>query len=119
MPRWSEREPTRRGPKPPRVPAEASASRRQQLVALLETRAMAYDELREAMQMSVRSLDDALGHVDKSLEAGGRRLIVTPAQCTSCGFVFAGREQKHFHPPSRCPQCKGERIDAPRFEIAR
>ena len=49
MPRWVEREP-RRGPKAPRVPVEASASRRQQLVALLESRPMDYDELREAQR---------------------------------------------------------------------
>ncbi len=114
---WYEEQARRRGPRPPRVPAEASISGRQQLVALLELRAMDFDELREALRMSVRGLDEALGHVEKSLKHTGQELVVDPAVCSTCGFVFTGREQRHFHPPGRCPRCRGERIEAPRFSI--
>ena len=33
------------------------------------------------------------------------------------GFDFPGRGAKHLHPPGRCPQCHGERIEPPRFRV--
>lgn len=129
MGRWHEEEERprsgarlQRPPRPQRqleakVPLPAHASRRQQLVALIERRPMGFEELRYVLGMTVRDLDEALAHVDRSLRRENRRLEVTPAVCSSCGFRFTGREARHFHPPSRCPRCKGERIEDPRFGV--
>ena len=42
-------------------------------------------------------------------------LEVEPAQCLSCGFTF--EERGRFRRPSRCPQCRSERLQPPRFWV--
>ena len=74
-------------------------------------------KLRDALDVSPRTLDDELRHVERSLRGSGRRLAVAGPLCRDCGFSFPGRARRHFHPPGRCPKCKHERISAPRFRI--
>jgi len=56
-----------------------------------------------------------LEHLGRSLKAAGERLRVEPAQCLECRFVF--RKRARLSRPSRCPVCRSERLDAPRFAI--
>jgi hypothetical protein len=57
-----------------------------------------------------------LEHLGRSLKAAGeRRLQVEPARCLDCGFVF--RKRDRLSRPSRCPVCRSEHLDAPRFAI--
>jgi predicted Zn-ribbon and HTH transcriptional regulator len=101
-----------------RVPEEAGATRRQQIAVLLEQGVdYSLEDLKEALDVPVSVLEDDLRHIEKSLKQAGKTLIVTPASCKKCEFVFAGREQKHLHAPSRCPKCKSERIEEPAFRI--
>jgi predicted Zn-ribbon and HTH transcriptional regulator len=58
-----------------------------------------------------------LEHVRRTLKRMGCRLLVVPARCKSCGYEFAGRER--LKRPSRCPRCKSERIEPPKFYIER
>ncbi len=56
-----------------------------------------------------------LEHLGRSLKAAGERLRVDPPGCLACGFVF--RKRDRLSRPSRCPVCRGERLDPPRFAI--
>ncbi|MEM1787016.1 MAG: transcriptional regulator [Pyrobaculum sp.] len=60
-------------------------------------------------------LYDELEHVKKSLKRMGYRLEVVPAMCKKCGFVFTDREK--LKKPSKCPRCRGERIEPPKFYV--
>jgi predicted Zn-ribbon and HTH transcriptional regulator len=84
--------------------------------------------LREALGYGPRSsleLSRELGLPEKEILAhlahlarapgAGWRFHLTPAQCKSCGFVFAKRER--LTPPSRCPLCKGQSIRRPRYAM--
>ena len=85
--------------------------------------------LREALRagpLSARALSARAGvpekqvaghleHLGRSLKAGGERLQVEPARCLECGFVF--RKRDRLSRPSRCPVCRSEHLDAPRFAI--
>jgi len=93
------------------------STRRQQIVELLAMGPWGFEELRRELAVPVRLLAMDLGHVEKSLRREGRRLEVEPARCAGCGFVFKERSARHLHPPSRCPGCKGERIEEPRFSL--
>jgi predicted Zn-ribbon and HTH transcriptional regulator len=101
------------------MPGEPSAgrTRRQELADALSGREWTFDGLRHAFQCGVRELEDDLRHVERSARRGPRRLRVTPARCEACGFVFRNREPRHFHPPSRCPECKAERVLPARLRI--
>src|SRR5688572_9115188 len=72
-------------------------------------------ELSGAVRVPEKSIPDHLEHLLKSLAATGETLEVEPATCHGCGFVF--KERGRFTRPSRCPKCKGERIESPRFRI--
>ncbi len=109
MPRSLEKE---AGPDP------AVATVRQQLVSLLELGGYSFEDLRRQLGTAKAALEEDLRHVEKSLRAAGRRLEVQPARCLACGFLFRDRAEKHFHPPSRCPKCRSERVEEPRFSMA-
>jgi predicted Zn-ribbon and HTH transcriptional regulator len=98
-------------------PEPAPQTTRQLLLQWLSEREYGFDELRESMGLGPRDLENELRHVQRSLGHGGGRLEITPAACRSCGFEFIGRESRHLHPPSRCPKCRSERIDEPRFRV--
>lgn len=103
--------------KPTPVPEEASATLRQQLAAELRTGAIGLDELRREFRLPARRLEDELGHLQRSLEHTGERLIIEPARCRACEFVFTVDPKRPTHAPGRCPTCKRERVAAPRFSI--
>jgi predicted Zn-ribbon and HTH transcriptional regulator len=92
-------------------------TRRQEIAALLACREWSFEELRDALSMSVRLLEDDLHHVNRSLRRGDRHLVVTPSRCGDCGYEFRGRAPKHFHTPGRCPGCRSEYILDARLEI--
>jgi predicted Zn-ribbon and HTH transcriptional regulator len=77
-----------------------------------------FEELRETLQITSRDLESALRHVERTVRRAGRRFLVDGPRCIDCRFGFKGRESKHLHTPGRCPRCRGERIDPPRFRIA-
>ena len=56
-----------------------------------------------------------LEHVARSLRHSSERLRVEPAQCLACGFVF--KERTRLSKPSKCPACRSQRMDPPRFVI--
>lgn len=88
------------------------------------------NSLREALRQgpaSARELSSLVGatekdvihhleHLERSLRRSGERLVVEPARCQQCDFVF--RKRSKLTRPSSCPQCRGERIDAPSFSLA-
>ena len=88
----------------------AALTRRQQIVDLLVQQEYGFEGLRAELRLSVRALEDDLHHVERTLHRGERRLVVRPASCWACGYLFKGRAPKHFHTPSRCPRCKSEDI---------
>jgi predicted Zn-ribbon and HTH transcriptional regulator len=56
-----------------------------------------------------------LEHLARSLRARGERLQIDPARCSACGFTFRKRER--LTAPSRCPVCRSEHVEPPRFAI--
>jgi len=98
----------------PRNP-EAIETVRRRLLRWLDEDEYDFEALRDALDLGVRDLERHLRHVEKTLRARGSKLRVTSPQCRDCGFGFPGRTAKHLHPPGRCPRCRGERIDPPRF----
>jgi len=72
-------------------------------------------ELSAAVGIPHKQVDDHLEHLQKSVTAEGEALVMDPATCLGCGYVF--RDRTRTSRPSRCPKCKSERIDPPRFSL--
>jgi transcriptional regulator len=100
----------------PEGPPARSQTLRQALVAELRQGWRSAYELSAAVSIREREVFEHLAHLEKSLARGDERLIVEPARCAGCGFTFDKRER--LTRPSRCPRCKAERVEAPRFAIA-
>ena len=88
-------------------------TRRKDIILLLSNQAMTVRELAEWFRADSRDILTDLQHVAQSVKPG--KLVMDPSACRQCGFVFKKRE-KHKR-PSRCPECKAEKITEPVFSI--
>ncbi|MEO2240866.1 MAG: transcriptional regulator [Euryarchaeota archaeon] len=61
-----------------------------------------------------RKIIEDLEHIAKTVRKEGKQLLMEPARCNKCGYVF---RSARIRPPSRCPRCKSEWIQPPRFTI--
>ena len=90
---------------------------RQRLLRWLVRSEYSFEDLRTALEIPPRELEDELRHVEKSARAQGLRLRTLAPVCRDCGFDFPGRMRKHLHPPGRCPKCRSPRIEPPKFRV--
>ncbi|WP_461864820.1 transcriptional regulator [Thermococcus sp.] len=93
-------------------------TRRQKIINLLEERDYSISELAVMLEMrgkgSKKIIVDDLKAIAKTLKREGKVLLVQPAVCRKCGFVFS----PDIHVPSKCPKCKSSWIEEPRFKIS-
>jgi hypothetical protein len=102
-------------PKQPPVPSEWEDTIRHEIISVLEGQALSAKEISGLVGIREKEVYDHLEHIRQSLQRHERQLIVTPAACEDCGFVFRKRER--LTRPGRCPVCKGEEITEPLFEV--
>jgi predicted Zn-ribbon and HTH transcriptional regulator len=89
---------------------------RQEIIAALSEGSFSARDLSALVSIPEREVAGHLEHIQKTLSQSGRHLVIQPAKCKKCGFVFAKREK--FTRPGKCPVCKGESIREPLFSIA-
>lgn len=99
----------------PPVPVEQVNTLRQQIVALLQQRAVSAKDLSMEIGMPEKQVYDHLEHIRRSFRQQGRSLRIEPARCKKCGFIFEKRQR--FHKPGKCPVCRGQAIAEPRFSL--
>jgi predicted Zn-ribbon and HTH transcriptional regulator len=92
-----------------------TGSIRRQLIELLGEGPCGVRELSQELHQSEREIYDHLLHIERTLKAEGRRLVIEPPVCMSCGFVFEKRTRPQ--PPGHCPRCKKTHIRRPRYGI--
>jgi len=88
-------------------------TRRKDIIVLLSNQSMTARELAEWFRADARDILIDLEHIAQSVRPG--KLIMEPSNCKQCGFVFKKRE-KHKR-PSKCPECKAEKITEPVFSV--
>jgi predicted Zn-ribbon and HTH transcriptional regulator len=103
------------GKKEDKLPPERGSSARTALREALLGAFRTARELSQRASLSEKEIAAHLEHLEKSLRSKGERLIVRPAKCLACEHEFEDR--KRFSAPSRCPECKSERIAPPAFKI--
>ena len=102
-------------PKEPFKPPSMHDTVRQELIAALLEGPCSARELSASVGIPEREVPVHLEHIRKSIISSAQRLIVTPAKCKKCDFIFSKREK--LKRPGKCPVCKGESIREPRFMI--
>ncbi len=88
---------------------------RQEIITLLEGQEMGARELSQALGIREKEVYEHLPHIARSLGAQGKKLVMIPARCLTCGFVF--EERRRFTRPGRCPKCKQGRLQPPAYRI--
>jgi predicted Zn-ribbon and HTH transcriptional regulator len=90
----------------------ALQTRRGQIRDLLSLHPMTLQELARQTGTRMADLTDDLEHLRRSL---GGALLIDPASCDHCDFTFHKRAR--FSAPSRCPNCRSERIRGPWLSV--
>jgi predicted Zn-ribbon and HTH transcriptional regulator len=86
---------------------------RRELIGLLRGRMLPLTEIARIEKTRLKDLENDLEHLRRTLRREGIRLLVEPARCRKCDFVFREKLTK----PGRCPKCKSTWIDEPQVGI--
>ena len=90
-------------------------TKRQEIFQFLQQADFSARELSKATGTREKEVYDHLQHIEKSAKSKNYEFKVFPAQCLSCEYTFKKRER--LTRPGRCPLCKNQHIDPPRFQI--
>ena len=85
------------------------------MISLLCEQEMSARDLSQAMGIREKEVYTHLFHMERSVAAQKKRLMIIPSRCTNCGFVF--KDRRRFTRPGRCPHCKSEQIQNPMYKI--
>ncbi len=88
---------------------------RQEMMALLSEGDYGAKDISKIIRISEKEVYEHLDHIGRSLKSQKMKLKITPAVCLECGFKFEGRNR--FPSPGKCPKCKGEHIQDPKYGI--
>jgi hypothetical protein len=90
------------------------ATTRERIADALRVEPATPRQLSEQLGVSTTAVYEHVKHVAKSLENADEQFLVAPPECRDCGFDGFDDPLNY---PSRCPECKCERIAEPRFVI--
>jgi transcriptional regulator len=107
--------PMKKGPKEPAIPVSMHHTMRHEILSALEQGLRSAGEISKEVRISEREVYDHLEHIRKTASRSAKHLIITPAECRKCGFIFSKRER--LRKPGRCPLCRGESIKEALFSI--
>ncbi len=88
---------------------------RKQMIKLLSQEECSARDLSQMLRIQEKEVYTHLSHIARSVAPQKQRLVTMPSRCLSCGYAFDTR--KRFTKPGRCPRCRGERIQEPRYRV--
>ena len=103
-------------PKEPSIPQEKHETIRQEIISVLTGRTLSAREISAEVGISEKEVVDHLGHIRIAVRKSRERLMIIPAECKKCGFRFKKRER--LNKPGKCPICRSQQIQEPRFSIS-
>jgi transcriptional regulator len=80
---------------------------RRDLVRMLSAQPRSASSIARELGLDRRDVEDDLRHAIRSARAAGHAIVIEPARCKQCGFVFG---EDRLAKPSKCPECKGTRL---------
>jgi len=93
-------------------------TRREEIAKYLEETEfpLTAQDLCERLGLKKRSIIyEDIDHIARSVRNKGKEVIVRPASCGKCNYVFSLKHSAKA--PTKCPKCKSEWILAPAFFI--
>ena len=80
---------------------------RRDLVRTLSAEARSVSSIARELGLGRREVEEHLRHAIRSAAAAGHRIVIEPARCRQCGFVFGS---ERLLKPGKCPDCHGTRL---------
>jgi predicted Zn-ribbon and HTH transcriptional regulator len=87
---------------------------RRQIMEILTHEPRTASSLARELGLDRRDMEEDLRHLIRSARAAGHAVIVEPARCKTCGFLF---DEQKLTKPGKCPQCRGTRVYEPLIRI--
>lgn len=97
------------------VPAERHETVRHEIMEILKGQILSPKDISAAVHISVKEVYEHLEHIRRSLTKRAHYLVIMPAECRKCGFIFKKREK--LKKPGKCPVCRSETIEDPFFSL--
>ncbi len=88
---------------------------RQGIIALLAEEPLTTRDISTRIGIAQHEVEAHLEHIRHSLNRQGFSLVVLPAECRNCGFLFVKR--KRLKRPGRCPVCRHQSISEPVYRV--
>ncbi len=88
---------------------------RENIIEQLLQRELDAREISGEVGVSEKEVVAHFDHISRSLSRRGLKLVITPARCFSCGYTF--KDRSRHKKPGKCPKCRSEHINPPRFSI--
>jgi predicted Zn-ribbon and HTH transcriptional regulator len=87
---------------------------RKHLLEVLAAGPRTASSLARELGLHRREVENDLRHLVRSARAAGHKVIVEPARCKSCGFVFS---EEKLSKPGKCPQCRSTWVFEPLLSV--
>jgi hypothetical protein len=87
---------------------------RKQLLGVLAAEPRTASSLARELGLDRRAVEEDLRHLVRSARAAGHKVIVEPARCKACGFLFGDEK---LSKPGKCPQCRSTWLFEPLLRI--
>lgn len=101
--------------KKPFIPIERRETVRQEIISALQGQTLSSKEISARVKASEKEVYEHLEHIQRTINKTEHTLIITPAECRKCGFVF--RKRDRLKKLGKCPVCHSEFIQEPLFSI--
>ena len=92
------------------IPQERHETIRREIIRMLDGNRLPVGVLSKEVRLSEREI---YAHLEQIKRSG--LLLIIPAKCDDCGFVFADRHR--VKKPGKCPKCKSTHIEQPLFTL--
>ncbi len=89
---------------------------RQKIISLLSEDEMSAREISGEVGISEKEVTEHLAHIARSVSSQDKKVVITPANCLACGYVFEDR--KRFTRPGRCPNLTSRVRDSTFVKLA-
>ena len=94
---------------------EAFQTVRKQIISLLCEEELTSFDISHLVHIPEKDVADHLAHIHRSIGSKGKKLLIEPYSCMSCGYQFKKRDR--LDRPGRCPQCKSGHIRLASYRI--
>ena len=88
---------------------------RKDLMKILTAQPRSVSSIARELGLKRTDVEDDLRHMIRSARAAGHDVIVEPARCRSCGFVFG---EEKLSKPGKCPQCRSTWLYEPQVRVS-